>query len=422
MRRAAVALLLVALFAGCQAPGTTDARPADVNLSVAFDPPYDPQAVLERVERLRGLHATGQIVVHEYPRTPRPPVDPIDRALGIRPTGALVLGVRSSGTVEVRQPLGYTLRENGTVHVYVMSRAGLERFNASQELILAHELVHALQYQHGLVANGRDELRSAFANWTTDARLTALSIIEGDAMVATRTYQRRYAQNASYPTYPRPTPPRAAWQRALGTAPYHVGMAYFEEVGTSSADRSAALRDPPPNTRHLLHPAVSRVQAGVPKGPASVGRFERFWTDTVGELAIKRTLRVNRVSSARAAAAASGWLHDRMAYYESAGGSVVYWRIQWQDAEAAATFVDVYRSVFQARNATRQGDLLVTPATNTTPRTVLAIEVRSDRVVVIGADSVERVRALEAALQNTTRPQGVLARTCDRNAPRLRPA
>lgn len=401
MRRVALAVLVLVVLAGCQAPGTDDTHaPDDVDLSLTFDPSYDAQAVLERVEALRSLNATGPIVVHVYPRTPGLQVDPADQVLGIRPAGALVLGVRSTGTVQARQPLGYTLRRNGTVHVYLMSRGGLARFNASQELVLAHELVHALQYQHDLVANRREELRRAFANWTTDTRLTARAVIEGDAMVTTRRYQERYAPNATYPQYPRPVPPRAAWQTTLGTAPYIVGLEYFQTVGTGPSVRTAALRDPPPDTRHLLHPQAATLDGGIPKAPTEIGGFDRYWSDTVGELAIRRLLQVNGLTAQRAAEAASGWLHDRMGYYEGEDGRVVIWRIQWHDSAAAAQFLEAYRAGFLARNATIENDLLVTPATNTTPRTVLAIERRDDRVLIVGADAVDRVRALWAGFLN----------------------
>lgn len=397
-RRSVAALLLVILLAGCQAPTadqatTTTEKP---RLDVRFDPPYNASLVLDRVERIRGFNATERIVVQEYPRRPTIPVDPPDRFLGIRPAGALTLGLASSGTVQPSQPLGYTLREEGVVHVYVMSRGGLDRHNASQELVLAHELTHALQYQQGLVTNSRDVFRTKFPNWTTDTRLTALAIIEGDAVMTAATYRQLYLPNTSLLDLQRTVPPRAGWQTAFRTAPYVAGPAYYEAIGADPATRTTILRDPPNDTRELLHPTEPHREGTLPSEPTTVGRFERVATDSVGELAIKQALLVNGLDPDPARVAAKGWLDGRMSYYGDGEDTVVRWTTVWANATEADEFVGAYTNLFERRDGTWRDSVLVTPATNTTPRTAIAIERIGNRVVVVAADDPGLVRTFRS--------------------------
>jgi hypothetical protein len=405
-RRSIVALLIVVLITGCQAPtGEPTATPTgdEVSLDVRFDPPYNVSLVLDRLESIRGLTATEKIVVHEYPRRPSVPVDPPDRFLSIRPAGALTLGLASSGTVTPSQPLGYTLREEGTVHVYVMSRGGLDRYNTSQELVLAHELTHALQYQHGLVANNRDILRTKFRNWTTDTRLTALAIIEGDAVVTTATYRRTYLPNTSSLDLQRTVPPRAGWQTAFQTAPYVAGRTYYESRGAGPELRTEILGDPPNDTRELLHPRVHAREVTLPTESTRIARFERTATDTVGELAIKHALLVNDFETDRARFAAEGWVDGRMSYYRDEDDTVVRWTTVWTDAVEADSFVAAYTTLFERREGTWRDGVMVTPATNTTPRTALAVDRTGNRVVVIAATDPSLVREFRSATNASSR-------------------
>ncbi|MFB6112046.1 MAG: hypothetical protein ABEJ35_05860 [Halobacteriaceae archaeon] len=411
MRVAALlSLLLLAGLAGCQAPsgapggsqGTTTPAGEGV-LQVRFEPGYNATRVLNRVERLRGLTATGPIVVHEYPRTPTINRSLPNEFLGIRPAGALALGLASNATVSPTQALGYTVRRGGEVHIYLMSRAGLATYNSSQELIFVHELVHALQYQHGLVGNGREKLRQRFANWTTDTRLVARAMVEGDAMVTTVAYQRLYAPNQTYASFPRPLPPRGSWQSALVTAPYAVGLEYFRTIGQSPSTRSAAIRNPPNSSRYLLHPNASPARTRLPPSSGTVGSFDRLRSDTVGELVIRRALRLNGLSARRAREAARGWVEGRMTYYDGPKGTVVRWTTRWTSEGDAVAFVDAYTTAFDRRNASRADGLLIVPATATTPRTALRVVHRGSRVVILAA----RDPALIRAFQNASRPARV---------------
>lgn len=418
MRRLAlgVVLLTLAVLAGCQAPATE--RPtttAEPGLDLRFDPPYDAAAVLERVERLRGLNATGPIVVREYPRRPPATRDIPDRALGIRPPGALALGVASNASVRSSQPLGYTVRRDGVVQVYLMSRAGLDRFDTSQELVLAHELTHALQFQHGLLAARVPALAERLGEVTTDTRLTYRSVVEGDAMLVTETYRERYAPDASYAEYPRPVPDRGRWQAAVSTAPYTVGPTYLRTVGLDPASRTAALREPPASSRGLLHPEAPTRNVSVPAGPAEAGAFGRYRSDTVGELALRQTLTVAGLDRETAATAARGWLDGRMDYYRrSDGDRAVRWTTRWADPAEARAFLAAYRRVVAGPNATTTDGVTVVPATATTPRTALVVDRDGSTVTVLAARDPAVVRALRDALP--ARSQGSVDRTAGRAA------
>ncbi|MFB6198263.1 MAG: hypothetical protein ABEI52_08370, partial [Halobacteriaceae archaeon] len=158
-KTACMAVLVLVILAGCTAPTangdarraatpsgpipppSSDAEPA--RLELRYDPGFNATRVLKRVERIRNVNATDTIVVHEFPPGQPLPRDIPDRFLDIRPAGATALALASNGTTIVSRTLGYTLRRNGDIHIYVMSPSGLIGRNVTQETILAHEFTHA---------------------------------------------------------------------------------------------------------------------------------------------------------------------------------------------------------------------------------------------------------------------------------------
>lgn len=413
----AVVLTTLVLLAGCQAPATDQITPTtatespDGKLDLRYNPPYNASAVLDRVERLRGLNATARIVVAEYPRPPNRSVVLPNRYLGIGPVGALTLGVASNDTAIQGEPLGYTVRSNGVIRVWLMSRGGLETLGMSQELVLAHELTHALQYQHDLIANNRDTLRPKFETWTTDTRLTAVALIEGDAMATMVEYRDRYAPAAEYSPIAVSNASRANWPAVLSVAPYQAGLAYFKQIGMRPETRTDALQQPPESTRHLLWPDATAREGSVDDAPFQVGSFDRTGTDTVGPLALRQLMTINNLSTDRSTAVTADWLAGQMAYYEDDGRSVVRWTTRWRNASAAAEFLTAYRDQFASRSPTRVAGYFVVPPTETTPRTVARIEQQGDTVVITAGESRAVVAAfLESFSANTTRTNHSKAR------------
>ncbi|WP_435176060.1 hypothetical protein [Halorussus sp. AFM4] len=325
-----------------------------------FDPDYDPAAVLDRVERLRGLSARQGITLHEYEPPADETYDARDSFGAIRPAGAKALQLYSNASTERRTPLGYTVERQAAVHIYLLNDSALAAHDVSQQAVLAHEFVHALQFQHGLLSPSRAGLRSEFPRWTTDARLVTTALVEGDAMWVTEQYLRRYGRgDYSVAEYNR-TLTRAAWTHSVAGTPYYYGYAYYERTGGAPAERTGAIRDPPGSTAELLHPGERVASAPTPPVPElpESAEFPRTHTDTVGELVVRHALRLNGLSFGRAAAAADGWAADRMSYYAGPGaaGPATHWETVWASPSEAREFAAAWRAMLAANGADGTGE------------------------------------------------------------------
>ncbi|PSP56125.1 hypothetical protein BRC82_03050 [Halobacteriales archaeon QS_1_67_19] len=385
--------------------GESTATENNVSLeTIEFEPTYDPHAVLDRVERLRGLDALNGITIHEYDEKPSREFDIRDAFAGIRPVGARALQLYSNASAERTQPLGYTVEREGAVHVYLMNASDLEQYGVSQELVLAHEFVHAIQFQQELLSPSRDGLRSEFPRWTTDTMLVATAVIEGDAMWVTEQYVERYGEgNYSVEAYNRSLN-RSAWPHSLGGLPYYYGYQFYERAGSAPVARSDAIRQPPNATAELLDPdaPIERRPAPEPAPTEFFGTSElsRYHTDTVGELVVRHVFRLNGLSFDRAAAAADGWVNDRMYYYAAGNGSnpVIHWTTAWENDSEAAAFADAWRAMVAANDGRSVGNGVIrVPASDEAPGGYYVLERDGATVRITVTAQEERAMRLAAA-------------------------
>jgi hypothetical protein len=364
-----------------------------------FDPDYDPAEVLRRVETLRGLSATENITLHEYDEAPNATHDVHDRFAAIRPSGARALQLYSNGSTERRQPLGYTV-ERDSVHVYLMNASDVTQYGVTQEDVLAHEFVHALQFQHDLLTPSRTGFRSQFPRWTTDARLVSTALIEGDAMWVTEQYLDRYDRgNYSVADYNR-TLARAAWPHSVAGLPYYYGYQFYAQTGSSPEERTEALARPPNATAGLLHPSESGAPAPLPDAPeVAEDGLTQFHTDTVGELVVRHALRMNGLSFTQSAEIAEGWANDRMYYYVPENGTVpmTHWVTVWDGEAEAREFADGWRSLLDENGAQSVGDALRVPASDEAPAIYYVVEQEGNVVRITAASSEERAERLAEA-------------------------
>lgn len=391
-------------LAGGQDDGTTD-RDANGTRTIeteGFEPSYDPETVLERVERLRGLSALGDITLHEYDREGNVTRDVPDRFNGIRPAGAQSLQLYSNASTERRQPLGYAVQEGEGVHVHLMNASDVETYGIPQEVVLAHELVHALQFQHELLTPRREQFRPESGGWTTDARLVATALVEGDAMWVTEQYRNRYAPGEgdyAVGEYNR-TLARAAWPNSVGGTPYYYGYEFYAATGASPDDRSIAIERPPNSTADLLHPNAPVERAPIPESPEVPDDWElrNYHTDSVGELVIRHALRVNGLSFSRAAAAAEGWANDRMDYYyDEEAGPATHWATVWADEREASEFAETWRSMLRDNGARASDDVLAVPASDHAPGVYYVVEQDGNAVRITAASNEELAERLADA-------------------------
>ncbi|WP_276298901.1 hypothetical protein [Halorussus lipolyticus] len=369
-----------------------------------FEPDYDPGTVLNRVEELRGLSATQGITLHQYDDEDGAPYDMPDEFGAILPIGAQTLQLYSNATTERRQPLGYAVERQAAVHIYLMDDDDLADYGLTQEVVLAHELVHALQFQHDLLSPSRRELRSQFEYWSTDSRLVTTALVEGDAMWVTEQYLARYDDsNYSVRSYNRSLA-RSAWPHSVAGTPYYYGYEFYERAGSSPAERSAAIEAPVNSTAELLHPGERVERAEIPAPPEipDAEQLTRYHADTVGELVVRHSLRMNNLSFARAAKVADGWAGDRMYYYAAAGakGPATHWLTKWESEAEAREFATAWRSLLETNGARSTGDTLFVPASDHAPGLHYVVRRDGATVRITAAERAETARQLAAAVDS----------------------
>ena len=281
------------------------------------------------------------------------------------------------------------------------------------EMLLAHELTHALQDQHfGTLAAADDP--------TNDDRSLAMhAVLEGDATLAGFAYlfgglperslvdlvDRLGAIPAEVQAQLPDTPPvlreSLIFQYAAGSR--FVALAYLRGGWPTV---NAVLASPPTSTEQILWPEKYFVRRDPPVevrlgGLADYGKWTSVEENTLGALTV-RILLAGFVDAARADHVASTWEGDRFAAFAQGNALHIYWMTSWQTEDAAREFFaaesEVLARKFSATSAKRDGDRIVGDGAEP-----YRLERRNDRVlVVLGADQKELAKRIEAVWQKTT--------------------
>jgi hypothetical protein len=223
------------------------------------------------------------------------------------------------------------------------------RFSPANQLILSHELRHALQDQY---VDVHHSLPDSVGDYD-DRRLAWLSLLEGDATwVMERFLLRRLpggeeAEEAlgsvALPTPSVPgAPPVVRDQLVL---PYLVGREFARALwkrGGAEALKEA-WRHPPESTEQVLHPEKyfshelpRPVEVSyVPPGGKLLGE------GVLGELLMRTLLGEGEEANA------AGWGGDRYRAWDLAGRTLLVWRSVWDSGEAARAFLAALRARFE---------------------------------------------------------------------------
>jgi hypothetical protein len=278
-------------------------------------------------------------------------------------------------------------------------------FTPMNQIVLAHELRHALQDQY------RD-LHAQLGEDVTDfddRRLAFMSLLEGDAtLVMERFVKLRLGLPASDDAF-------AAGMDGAGLAgpglfdlpdappvirdhliqPYLAGLGLARAIwgrGGATAMRDAWAQ-PPDSMEQVLHPVryfarePPRRVVPVPAGPAGARLLSE---GTLGELLIRSLLEAGGES------AAEGWGGDGWRLYDSAGRTLLLWRSEWDSPSDAHEFALALRERF-ARRCTREPSRDGFEVFRGASSWLFAIRSRSDSVeLVSGDDPVAVVRTLAA--------------------------
>lgn len=394
--RAAVAVALLLVVAGCSAPtaqsppetatptpevasspatesapGTTDdsaaaadSTPTTTPTSTPRDPqslaasydvevrdgelPVDPALVFARLQVLLGTEATPPEAVLIEP----------DEEMGFG-TATYPAFYRLFG-IHVPDGRNRTLTAAGYVRdpSYVHLNAELTDNATATESVLAHESVHVVQFETGQAHSAQavivgDDLRGV----TTDDRQTYFAVIEGTAVHAERAYWRKYIG-----TGPDPAGRLAEGYREsegapkLGFARYRFGFAYVDARAASTREHGRVYEEPPRTSEELLHhlPPGSEPSAALNLSNAGEWEERRGYRDRMGELWLRVVL-ATELNESAAAAGADGWGADEKRGYVRDGQRGFAWVLRWDDPANATEFHEVFARYLDER-ATRTDD------------------------------------------------------------------
>ncbi|MGE0454139.1 MAG: hypothetical protein AB7O37_17520 [Vicinamibacteria bacterium] len=215
------------------------------------------------------------------------------------------------------------------------------RFDPANQLVLVHELRHALQDQYLRI---HDALPGDVSDFD-DRRLALLSLLEGDAtLVMERFLLSRLSPGegsglpagaasglAASPPEIEGAPPVLRDQLVL---PYLAGLDLARDLvarGGLPALRAAWDR-PPVSTEQVLHPdkyAAGEAALDVPADPAPLGA-RLLIEGVLGEMLARSLL-----GDGAPEAATAGWGGDRYRLFDVAGRTLLRWSSRW-DSEADA--------------------------------------------------------------------------------------
>jgi hypothetical protein len=253
--------------------------------------------------------------------------------------------------------VGFYDERPGKQRLYAVSAE--RRLTPANQMILAHELRHALQDQY----LGVHELLPAEVGDFDDRRLALMSLLEGDATLVMERFLLRRLPVAAPEEGLGELGDLAVPEAALpGVAPvlrdhvvqpYLVGRAFVQALWTRGgwSGVQSAWQRPPESMEQVLHPE-KYFQGEAPAG-LDVGaqpRGGRLINEGVlGELLIGTLL-----GDAPGAAVPAGWAGDRFRVWDVRGRTLLAWRSRWDTPGDAREFLEALQARFvRARGAGR---------------------------------------------------------------------
>jgi hypothetical protein len=296
---------------------------------------------------------------------------------------------------------------------------------SEQRIVIAHELVHALQDQHF-------NLRR-FEKWPrgdSDAEIAAHALVEGDATIVMYKYALaeqglqsnqvamnrliEMLKNDSEPVdatkYPALAQAPAVLRESL-QFPYSYGAAFVNAIlSARSLDGLNGVYDRlPASTEQVIHPDRyllfdDPVKFDLSDLSVVLGQgWKRIDVDISGEFGFQIILG-EFLSKSRARVAAAGWDGDRYALYESSQGQLLLTvRTTWDTERDAREFFEAYAERTAKRyKISPSAESSVTSKVFETAEGLAEVEIRGmDVVIVEGSDSRQRLRQLMERIWQT---------------------
>lgn len=231
------------------------------------------------------------------------------------------------------------------------------RRDIAGEMILAHELTHALQDQHFQINRMLKRVKD-----NDDKSLALKCIAEGDATIAGFGYVAGRVDNRGIDVL----------TSQLGSLPenfartskdvpvgistpllfqYSAGVRFVGEAwrrgGWAAVD--ALYRVPPTSTQEIMQPELyfdhpsPPVQIEVGGYAAILKNWQKIDDDTYGELLLKVALQRNLPDRPFAEQAIAHWAGDRIITLQNGNALTLLWIVAFREADSAREFADSYR-------------------------------------------------------------------------------
>jgi hypothetical protein len=279
------------------------------------------------------------------------------------------------------------------------------------EMLLAHELTHALQDQNFDLESSLDKVKN-----DDDRGLALKCVAEGDATIAGFAYAMGRMDDSTADTLTNNLKqlPQALAADAPNTPEglsvpllfqYSDGVRFVAEAyrrgGWSAVD--ALYRNPPQSSHQILHPSLY-FDSNAPSPRIELAGYDRIMSgwkkaddDTYGELLLRIILERNLGKQSNEIGIASRWIADRMIILQESHGVNVIWMLAFSDAQTASHFAVVYATLLDRL----LGD--------STPH---RIDTRSNAVLVVIGDGADYFETLAPAIWNASAIEtgGVTAR------------
>lgn len=272
------------------------------------------------------------------------------------------------------KPSGAVDVETGTVYLYLNNGSPTD-----VELVLAHEFVHIIQRQQGV-------LGSTEQNETDNS--VPESIVEGAAEYVQTTYAKSYLDVDRTPYEELATAYRTAspaWKHHLG--PYYFGTRYIKHRIDTPRHLSRVYATPPRTAEQLLHPETATNESPTPLAVNVTTRgspWVQYGRRTKGELFV-RTALTGALNESAAARAAAGWGNDTLISFldpsqtmadESSERGYV-WALRWDSTGNASQFETAFTRYLNRRgrraNNVWRDDSVTFRVRRVGPRTVVVV-------------------------------------------------
>jgi len=227
---------------------------------------------------------------------------------------------------------------------------------AQARLVLAHELVHALQGQYlpldSLLTQPREN----------DRRMAAQAVMEGQATLASLTallpnqeydsipeFWRRFRrevreQQARMPVFS--SAPRIIQEGLI--FPYLAGADFVSWFGRTYPDTVPFGARLPQSTEQILHPDRYREQ-DPPVSLRFTGGGEAVYEDGLGEFETRVLFTVMSGSESVGVAGAAGWAGDRYAVFTAGTDHALVWWSVWDTEKAGQRFAQLLQREWTKR-------------------------------------------------------------------------